>query len=118
MESKKKKRSMNKSKRITDLYLHKMEKEILLKKKNKKQNQLTRIQNQKTNTFQKNKDELISHFQIRKSLLDQMEKPKNEKEWNFANSLSECYANQILLHVTYSESVEKHIQQILLSKNK
>lgn len=112
MESKKKKSITPRS----DLYLFKSEKEEILKK-NRKKNHSKRVKIQKNiHSFQPTHDELIKHFQLRQSLIQKMPQPKTEKEWNATNSLSECYANQILLQVKYHESVEKRIQQILENK--
>lgn len=115
MESKKKKSITPRS----DLYLFKSEKEEILKK-NRKKNHSKRVKihslQKNIHSFQPTHDELIKHFQLRKSLIEKLPQPKTEKEWNEINTLSECYANQILLQVKYHESVEKRIQQILGNK--
>jgi hypothetical protein len=116
MESKKKK-SMLLTPR-TDIYLHKTKKEEIVKK-NKKRNSSKKIKiKQNIHSIQPSKDELSSHFHLRTFLFEKAQKPNNEKEWNCINSLTECYANQILLQVKYDELVEKEIQQILENKNK
>jgi hypothetical protein len=113
MESKKKKSITPR----TDIYLHKMDKEEILKK-NRKRNSSKRVKiKQNIQKIQPSKDELSKHFHLRKYLFEKVKKPNNEKEWNRINSLTECYANQILLQVKYDETVEKDIQQILKNKN-
>lgn len=102
----------------TDIYLHKMEKENIIKK-NQKRNLSKRIKIKKNiQHIYPTSDEISKHFHLRKSLFEKAKRPTNEKEWNKINSLTECYANQILLQVKYDESVEKKIQQILKNENK
>ncbi len=99
----------------TDLYLHKSKKEEIIKK-NANYSKMIRIKNQDIRNIYQGKDELISHFEWRQELVEKMKKPKNRKEWNRMNSLSECYANEKLLQVSYSPSVQEDIQQILQIK--
>lgn len=114
MESKKKKSIAPR----TDIYLLKMEKEEIIKKNRKRNSKKKMKIQQNIQNIHPSKDELSSHFHLRKSLFEKAKRPTNEKEWNRINSLTECYANQILLQVKYDESVEKNIQQILKNENK
>ncbi len=113
-------------KKLTDLHLRKSEKEEIYKNTTSKKNKMKmkmkfkqlKIKDEKNMKLMKGKDELNSHFSLRSQFFE-LKLPKTKKEYIQMNSLSECFANMILLKVNYSDSIKKQIQSILnLSPNK
>ncbi len=109
---------------MSDLHLKKKEKEEIRenltskKKKMKMKMKKIKLQNENKMTLVKGKDELNNHFNLRSKFFE-LKVPKTKKEYIQMNSLSECFANIILLKVDYSDSIKKQIQSILnLSNNK
>ncbi len=112
-------------KKLTDLHLKKSEKEAIYKNMTSTKNKMKmkmklnklRIKDEKEMKLLKGKDELNSHFSLRSQFFE-LKLPKTKKEYIQMNSLSECFANMILLKVDYSDSIKKQIQSILkLSPN-